>query len=140
MRVQLLRINRPTLANRNRETDMMKTARASTFTDKESRYLCLGGLGRLATVSSTGSPHVVPVTYEFDGQFLYFSGRNLAQSLKCRHISQNQNVALVVDDILSFAPWRARGIEIRGTAEILYERRRPYVRITPLWKVSWGLR
>lgn len=109
------------------------------FSDRESRFLCQGGLGRVATVSSDGQPHVVPVAYEFDGQFLYFSGRNLSRSLKYHHIAASQKVAFVVDDIVSFSPWRARGIEIRGVAEILYENNHPYVRITPLHKVAWGL-
>jgi pyridoxamine 5'-phosphate oxidase family protein len=109
------------------------------FSDREARFLCHGGLGRVATVSPDGQPHVVPVAYEFDGEFLYFSGRNLAQSLKYSHISKNERVAFVVDDVLSFAPWRARGIEIRGVAELLQERGHPYVRITPLSKASWGL-
>lgn len=101
--------------------------------------MCHGGLGRVATVSRSGQPHVVPVTYEFDGQFLYFSGRNLSRSLKYKHIARNQRVAFVVDDVVSVSPWRARGVEVRGLAEVLQERGRPYVRITPLTKVSWGL-
>jgi pyridoxamine 5'-phosphate oxidase family protein len=109
------------------------------FSDREARFLCQGGLGRVATVSPDGQPHVVPVAYEFDGEFLYFSGRNLARSLKYNHISKNQRVAFVVDDVVSFSPWRARGIEIRGVAEILLERGHPYVRITPLSKATWGL-
>ena len=110
-----------------------------TFSDKEARFLCHGGLGRVATVSRDGEPHVVPVAYEFDGKYLYFSGRRLSASLKYRHISKNASVAFVVDDIVSFSPWRARGLEIRGVAEILHEGGRPYVRITPRSKVSWGL-
>jgi pyridoxamine 5'-phosphate oxidase family protein len=89
-------------------------------------------------VSSDGQPHVVPVTYEFDGQYLYFGGRKLSNTLKCRHISNNNKVAFVVDDIVSFSPWRARGVEVRGIAEILHERGLAYVRITPTSKVSWG--
>jgi len=79
------------------------------------------------------------VAYEFDGEFIYFGGRNLEQSLKGRQISANEKVAFVVDDIVSFSPWRARGLEIRGVAEILRERGHPYVRITPKSKSSWGL-
>jgi pyridoxamine 5'-phosphate oxidase family protein len=109
------------------------------FTERESCFLCDGGLGRLATVSQDGQPHVVPVAYEFDGHYLYFTGRNLSGTLKYRHILKNQKVAFVVDDIASLSPWRARGMEIRGVAEILIEEGRPYVRITPLSKFSWGL-
>jgi pyridoxamine 5'-phosphate oxidase family protein len=109
------------------------------FSDKEASFLCQGGLGRLATVSPDGQPHVVPVAYEFDGRFIYFSGRNLARSLKYRHVSASRKVAFVVDDVVSVSPWRVRGVEVRGTAEVLNESDHPYVKITPSTKASWGL-
>lgn len=115
------------------------TQSRSPFTEREAEFLCRGGLGRLATVSRDGQPHVVPVAYEFDGHFIYFSGRNLSRSLKFRHILDNQKVAFVVDDVVSVSPWRARGLEVRGTAEVLRERGHPYVRITVRSKGSWGL-
>lgn len=117
----------------------MRQSLEFTFTDEEASFLCAGGLGRVATVSAAGQPHVVPVAYEFDGQYLYFTGRNLLRSLKYLHISQNGKVAIVVDDIVSVSPWRVRGVEIRGVAEVLDEKGRPYVRITPRSKASWGL-
>lgn len=116
-----------------------RTEVALTFTEKESRYLCLGGLGRLATTGPDGTPHVVPVAYEFDGHYLYFSGRNLERSLKFRNLMRNSKVALVVDDVVSVSPWRVRGLVVRGVAELLSERGRPYVRILPRSKASWGL-
>jgi pyridoxamine 5'-phosphate oxidase family protein len=109
------------------------------FSEREAIFLCHGGLARVATVSPDGQPHVVPVAFEFDGQYLYFSGRSLAGSLKFRHLTRNKKVAIVVDDVVSTKPWRARGIEIRGIAELLVEQGRPYVRITPLATASWGL-
>ena len=60
------------------------------LTEREACFLCRGGIARLATVSQDGQPHVVPVAYEFDGQFLYFSGSNLARSLKFRHIPKTR--------------------------------------------------
>ncbi len=118
---------------------LRQEAREYPFSEKEASFLCRGGLGRLATASSDGQPHVVPVAYEFDGRFLYFSGRNLANSLKCRHILASPKVAFVVDDVVSVSPWRVRGVEVRGVAELLHERGRPYVRMTPITKASWGL-
>lgn len=109
------------------------------LTEKEACFLCRGGLARLATVSRDGQPHVVPVAYEFDGQFLYFSGHNLSRSLKFRHILNNQKVALVVDEVVSVSPWRARGIEVRGVAQVLNERGRPYIRVSLRSRASWGL-
>ena len=102
-------------------------------------FLCRSDMARVATVSADGQPHVVPVAFEFDGHYLYFSGRELARSLKFRHLVKNNKVAIVVDDVVSISPWYARGIEIRGVAELLTEDGSPYVRITPLAKASWGL-
>ena len=109
------------------------------FTEREAVFLCHGGLARVATASGDGQPHVVPVAFEFDGRYIYFSGRLLAKSLKFRHLLQNQKVAIVIDDVVSVSPWRARGVEVRGVAELLSVDGRPYVRISPLAKASWGL-
>jgi len=52
---------------------------------------------------------------------------------------------LVVDDLASIAPWRPRGIEIRGTAEVLTtDPMRPgftadLIRIHPVRVLAWGL-
>lgn len=111
----------------------------SILTEREACFLCRGGLARLATVSRNGQPHVVPVAFEFDGEYLYFSGRNLSRSLKLRNIAKNRRVAMVVDEVVSVSPWRARGVEVRGEAEVLRERGQPYVRVRISSKASWGL-
>jgi pyridoxamine 5'-phosphate oxidase family protein len=110
------------------------------LTDAEADFLSEHMLGRVATASKDGQPHVVPVVYEFDGKYLYFCGRNLMKSLKVRHMAANHSVAFVVDVVVSTRPWVVRGIEIRGISELLMEDGRPYVRITPVTKSSWGLR
>ena len=114
------------------------------FTEEESEYLQGDRLGRLATSSTRNNnnkdePHVVPVAYEFDGNCIYFGGWNLEKSLKFRNIKSNNNVAIVIDDLASVNPWRPRGIEIRGTAEIQETEDGQFVKITPKQKVSWGL-
>jgi pyridoxamine 5'-phosphate oxidase family protein len=109
------------------------------FTERETGYLLQQRLGRLATVSPTRQPHVVPVAYAFDGAYFYFSGWNLAKSLKFRNLRQNPQVGLVVDDVARTDRWAPRGVEIRGLAEPIEKEGRLYVRITPLRKVSWGL-
>jgi pyridoxamine 5'-phosphate oxidase family protein len=109
------------------------------FTEGELNYLAQSRLGRIATVSKAMEPHVVPVVYEFDGNFIYFSGWHLTRSLKFHNIIENNKVAFVVDDVPSLNPWRARGIEIRGAAEIIKEEGQSYVRVTPRKKSSWGL-
>ena len=70
------------------------------FTEKEAEYLQGNRLGRLA-ISSTrnNEPHVVPVAYEFDGNYIYFGGWNLEKSLKLRNIKNNNNVEIVIDDL-----------------------------------------
>jgi pyridoxamine 5'-phosphate oxidase family protein len=98
------------------------------FSEREAVFLCHGGLARVATVSQDGQPHVVPV-----------SGRQLVRSLKFRHLLRNDKVAIVVDEVVSMDPWTARGIEVRGVAELLVANGHPYVKICPLSKASWGL-
>lgn len=131
------------------------------FTEKESEFLSESKLGRVATVSRSLQPHVVPIVYEFDGQFIYFGGYNLTQSLKFRNMEQNNKVAFVVDDLASEKPWRPRGIEIRGVVQVLfgngetYSKKaapeggepagklpaaQPYVKIIPRTKKSWGFK
>jgi pyridoxamine 5'-phosphate oxidase family protein len=78
--------------------------RVVDFTGREVEFLKGQRLGRLATVSSSGQPHVVPVAYDFDGKFIYFGGYNLADSLKFRNIRENSKVAFVVDDLVSVKP------------------------------------
>ena len=109
------------------------------LTEKQATFLMERNLARLAT-SSNGQPHVVPIIYEFDGSYLYFSGSNLPRTLMYRQIQNNDKVALVVDVEPGFpTQWDARGIEIRGVAEIMHCHDSAYVRITPLKSVSWGL-
>ncbi len=108
------------------------------FTDREVEFLKGQRLGRLATVSSGGQPHVVPVAYEFDGKFIYFGGYNLANSLKFRNIQENSKVAFVVDDLVTVNPWNPRGVEIKGVAETIQGNGDLNIRITPVAKVSWG--
>jgi len=94
-------------------------------------------LGRIATVSSQGQPHVVPLAFEFDGICFYFGGWKLKNSLKFKNILQNNKVAFVVDDLISDNPWTPIGLEVKGIAEIL--RGDDYVKICLLKRSSWGL-
>jgi pyridoxamine 5'-phosphate oxidase family protein len=111
-----------------------------TFTEDEVAFLTQSRLARVATASSEGQPHVVPVVYEFDGRAFYFTGWNLEKSLKFKNLVENKKVALVVDDVVTVSPWRPRGLEVRGVAELGSEGGRGYVKVTPLVKRSWGFR
>jgi pyridoxamine 5'-phosphate oxidase family protein len=123
----------------------MKTAEgvgegASLFKEYEAEYLAENFLGRLATASKTGRPHVVPVAYRFDGTSITFGGWNLSRSQKFRDLMENSKVAFVVDDVVSVRPWKVRGVEVRGRAEpVQAEGGQTTVRIIPLNIRSWGL-
>ncbi|MFJ8026197.1 PPOX class F420-dependent oxidoreductase [Streptomyces sp. NPDC096311] len=90
------------------------------FTDAQRAYLSSQRLGRLATVDPKGQPQNNPVMYVFqpDGTLL-IGGHNMGGSKKWRNLKANPKLAFVVDDVVSFSPWRARYLEIRGTAELL---------------------
>jgi len=118
---------------------MKKKQELISFTDEEAEYLSQSKIARLATSSARNQPHVVPVTFEFDGQHFYFSGWNLQQSLKCKNIQNNDRVALVIDDLATVRPWRPRGVEIRGRAQLEENDNGLYVKVTPEKKISWGL-
>jgi pyridoxamine 5'-phosphate oxidase family protein len=118
---------------------MAKKTQAVIFSDEEAEFISQSKLARLATSSSRNQPHVVPVAFEFDGQHFYFSGWNLRQSLKFRNIRDNEKVALVIDDLASVRPWRPRGVEVRGRAEVEENDDGVYVKVTPERKISWGL-
>src|SRR4030095_15148289 len=94
------------------------------FTQKEMEYLKSQRLARIATAASTqeegsAQPDVVPVGFDFDGEYLYVGGMNLLKSTKFRNVLKNNKVAIVVDDLKSIDPWDPRGIRIYGTADIV---------------------
>ncbi len=114
---------------------------ASAFSEAEAEYLAENFIGRLATTSPSGQPHVVPVGYRFDGTSITFSGWNLTRSLKYRNLMANNRVAFVVDDLVSNKPWKVRGVEVRGTAEpVTTKDGVSMIRIIPVNIRSWGLR
>jgi pyridoxamine 5'-phosphate oxidase family protein len=110
------------------------------FSDAEAQYLAENFIGRVATSSQAGQPHVVPVNYRFDGSTITFSGWNLARSLKFRNLMSNDKVAFVVDDLVAGNPWKGRGVEVRGRAEPVSSGDGvSAIRIIPLNISSWGL-
>src|SRR5688572_4723557 len=96
-----------------------------SFTPEELEYLGSQPLARLATVSGDGQPDAVPVAFELDGECFWIggSGQSVLGTRKMRNVlSGNREVALVVDDMVSFEPFIARGIRIYGRAEDPVER------------------
>ena len=128
------------------------------FTKTEERFLKNNEIGRLATISSNGTPHVVPVSYHFkDNAFLIAVDYG---TRKLRNLRRNNRTALVIDTLKP-----NRGILIQGKAILIEsgaefrhaysqfyrafgwvradpwkEGEAPFVRITPETKASWGLR
>jgi pyridoxamine 5'-phosphate oxidase family protein len=93
----------------------------SAFTSAEIEYLQSQRLGRLATVNGEGEPHVVPTGFRYNAELesIDIGGHNLAASKKFRDAKHTGRAAFVVDDVLP--PWRVRGIEVRGWAEVFEE-------------------
>jgi pyridoxamine 5'-phosphate oxidase family protein len=67
----------------------------SPFTDKEIEYLHGQRLGRLATVGSGGSPHIVPVGFRLDAEAhtIEIGGHGLSKSKKWRDLQANPRAA-----------------------------------------------
>jgi pyridoxamine 5'-phosphate oxidase family protein len=116
------------------------------FTQREVEYLRDQRLGRLATVGASGRPHVVPAGSRVNPELGVADvvGRNLGQTRKFRDAGETGRVVLVVDDVLP--PWRTRGVEVRGRAEVFGEGEAAgagfggeLIRIFPGRIVGWGI-
>jgi pyridoxamine 5'-phosphate oxidase family protein len=118
------------------------------FTDAQLAYLATQRLGRLATVDRQGAPQNNPVSFRYnpDTGTIDIGGHAMGASRKFRNIAANPNVALVIDDIASWQPWKVRCVEIRGHAETLTGQNPPVpgfspeiIRIHPDRILSFGL-
>lgn len=119
----------------------------SAFTSAEIEYLQSQRLGRLATVNGKGEPHVVPTGFRYNAELdtIDIGGHNLAASKKFRDAKRTGRAAFVVDDVLP--PWRVRGIEVRGRAEVFEEGGdevdsdfdAELIRLHPTRIVGWGI-
>jgi pyridoxamine 5'-phosphate oxidase family protein len=136
------------------------------FSEREMEYLKSQRLARIATAAIVSSkkedkqeeeqeeqgsiqPDVVPVGFDFDGNYLYVSGMNLLKSTKYKNILKNNKDAIVIDDLRTVDPWDPLGIKIYGTADIVTRQggymestghsNYQYIRITPNKKWSWGI-
>ncbi|MET7383038.1 PPOX class F420-dependent oxidoreductase [Streptomyces sp. NPDC005526] len=117
------------------------------FTEAERAYLRTQRLGRLATVDPQGQPQANPVGFfpQDDGTIL-IGGHAMGRTKKWRNLRHNPKAALVVDDIAGLDPWRVRGVDIRGDAELLVGPHElgPHfseevIRLHPRRIHSWGL-
>ncbi|MFI6867720.1 PPOX class F420-dependent oxidoreductase [Nocardia sp. NPDC050406] len=116
------------------------------FTDAEIDYLRSQPLARFATHTAGGQPDVVPVAFEYDGSYFWIGGgATFPATRKARNVAAgNTEVALVIDDLISFDPFIARGIRVYGRAEPPIERvgmvgPGHYLRVTPVQSWSWNI-
>lgn len=130
-----------------------------SFTQTEQRFLKANEACRVATCHDD-IPHVVPVSYVFEGDTFYFATDH--ETRKLENIRENGRVALAVDVYDSSVGNKA--VCVQGTAEIiergpefrrLYkmfhekfewvrrdpwkEGEAPFVKVAATNKVSWGL-
>ena len=121
----------------------------SVFTEAELEYLRTGTLGRLATVGPDGQPHVVPVTFHYNGDedAIDVGGVFFGATKKWRDARRNPRVTFLLDESWGKG---AKAIEVRGVAEAhetggdKIHPRFPnftpeFLRIRPRRIVSWGL-
>jgi pyridoxamine 5'-phosphate oxidase family protein len=127
------------------------------FSQKEIEYLKSQRLARIATASvsskeeESGSiqPDVVPVGFDFDGEYFYVGGMNILKSTKYKNVLKNNKAAIIIDDLKSVDPWDPRGIRIYGIADVVIRQggymestdhsNPQYIRISPKKKWSWGI-
>jgi pyridoxamine 5'-phosphate oxidase family protein len=138
---------------------------ASTiFSQKEVEYIKTQRLARIATAApsvessrekqqrgehTTIQPDVVPVGFDFDGDYFYVGGMNILKSTKYKNVLKNNKVAIIIDDLKSIDPWDPRGLKIYGTTDVVTRQggymdgtghsNPTYIRVKPDKKWSWGI-
>jgi len=122
----------------------------SGFTKAELAYLSEHNLARLATATAAGTPHVVPVRFQYDvaRNVIGIGSHRLPDGIRPRryrhNVNDNDQVALVIDDFSDEGP---RGITIHGVGRIhaeggerLNPRFEPiWLAVLPIWVSSWGI-
>ena len=130
------------------------------FSQKEVEYIKSQRLARIATAAPSIAfsrqgedrsiqPDVVPVGFDFDGDYFYVGGMNILKSTKYKNVLKNNKVAIIIDDLKSVDPWDPRGIRIYGTADVVTRQggymegtghpNSTYIRVKPDKKWSWGI-
>ena len=118
------------------------------FTAEETAFLASQPLGRLATAQHDGTLQVSPVGFAYNAELetIDVRGYGMDTSLKFRNVEDNGRVAFVVDDVPSRDPFRARCLEIRGSAEAVRGGGDPgsgdvgaVIRIRPKRIISFGI-
>jgi pyridoxamine 5'-phosphate oxidase family protein len=97
------------------------TTTTAELSSEQIDYLASQRLGRLATAGADHKPHVVPVSFRYNAELgtVDIGGHRVKDTKKYRDVQVNGWAAIVVDDLVSVDPWRARFLEIRGRAEAI---------------------
>jgi len=105
----------------------------SIFTAAEIGYMSEQRLGRLATITKKGDPHVIPVNYMYNPAFecIDIIGRDMVKSMKYKNIVGFGRASFVVDDVVSLMPFQTRLLHIRGRAEIVIRKPTDPVPVNP---------
>jgi pyridoxamine 5'-phosphate oxidase family protein len=111
----------------------------AVFTDAELEFLASQRLARLATASKAGQPDVSAVGFSVDGDSVVSGGIDLTKTVRHRHLLENPQATIVIDDLASVDPWRPRGVKVRGVAVLEDDGGRPRIRIGPRVVWSWGI-
>ena len=112
----------------------------AVFTYGELEFLRSQRLARLATASKAGQPDVSAVGFAVSGGDTIVSGGiDLTKTIRYRHLLENPQATIVIDDLVSVDPWQPRGVKFRGPATLEDDGGRPRVRIRPQVVWSWGV-
>ncbi|MFI5063742.1 MAG: pyridoxamine 5'-phosphate oxidase family protein [Streptosporangiales bacterium] len=94
-----------------------RTAIAMTETERDA-YLRSQPVCRVATIGPGGHPHVSPLWFAWDGTALWLY--SLSRSQRWTDLRRDPRLSVVVDD--GGADYlRLRGVELRGSAEVVGE-------------------
>ena len=109
--------------------------RQDLFSEREKAFIRSHPLGRLATITSDGSPTVVPVTAELSEDVtLAVTGFQVTQSVKWRNLARDPRFAYVLDEGIGES---AMGLLVRGHARLVQDHE--LIVLVPDHLVSWGI-
>jgi len=136
-----------------------KNSRRAKFNKKEEKFLLENEVCRLST-SHNDIPHITPVTYIYEKNFLFFATDY--ETRKYKNIKLNNKVAVAIDTYSSSVENKA--VIIKGIVDIIEggrefrdlfrkfnkkfewvrkdpwkEREAPFIKIRVTNKLSWGL-
>ena len=66
-------------------------------------------------------------------------GLDITKTVRYRHLNENPQATVVIDDLASIDPWHPRGVKVRGRATLEERGGSMRIRITPEVIWSWGI-